>query len=153
MPRAARLAATDECLQNFRFAAIRTGRRPFCELAHLQPADIGEVFGIDLDGSGHVGEGNGDASRASGVVADRRSAKKLPTDKKFNRETPRQQTKVCSVANEETLPKKGIVFGRPQPWRSIVYGTSDTCRKCSCAHRWGCRDHPNILNELTVRIY
>jgi integrase len=32
---AALLAATDECFRNFLFVAIRTGLRPFCELARL----------------------------------------------------------------------------------------------------------------------
>ncbi len=40
---AALLAATDECFRNFLFAAIRTGLRPFCELARLTADHVEET--------------------------------------------------------------------------------------------------------------
>ena len=40
---AAVLAATDECFGNFLFAAIRTGLRPFCELARLTADHVEET--------------------------------------------------------------------------------------------------------------
>ncbi len=37
------LAATDECFRNFLFAAIRTGLRPFCELARMTADHVEET--------------------------------------------------------------------------------------------------------------
>jgi integrase len=40
---AAMLGATDECFRDFLFVAIRTGLRPFCELARLKVEDVEET--------------------------------------------------------------------------------------------------------------
>ena len=72
----------------------------------LATAEIGEVFGIEIDGNGHVAEGNGDGTGIPRIAADRRSAKKLQANKKLDRETPGNKRKSARSRTKKRSPRK-----------------------------------------------